>query len=99
MVNKRRKFSSDFKVRVVLEALSERQSITELAQKHQIHPNQITTWKREFLDNAAVIFDKSGEKSVQGEDHEAERTRLYRKIGELEMENDFLKKVSAKFVR
>lgn len=99
MSNKRRKFSSEFKVKVVLEALSERQSVTELAQKHQIHPNQITAWKREFLDNAAVIFDKGSEKGVQGQDQEAERTRLYRKIGELEMENDFLKKVSAKFTR
>jgi len=46
---KRRKFTSKFKTKVVLEALKERQSLAELAQKYQLHPNQISTWKKEFL--------------------------------------------------
>ncbi|MBK9229181.1 MAG: transposase [Ignavibacteria bacterium] len=48
----RRKFSADFKAKVVIEALKERNTIEELAKKHELHPNQITTWKKEFLSNA-----------------------------------------------
>ena len=48
----RRKFTSDFKTKVVLEALSERYTIQELGRKHEIHPTQISAWKAQFLDNA-----------------------------------------------
>jgi transposase-like protein len=52
MKQTRRKFTSEFKTKVVLEALSKRLSLTELAQKHELHPTQIAQWKREFLDKA-----------------------------------------------
>ncbi|MCX6178105.1 MAG: transposase [Chlorobiales bacterium] len=61
MKQTRRKFTPEFKTKVVLEALSERYTFTELAQKHEVHPNQIIQWKREFLDKASEIFSK-GEK-------------------------------------
>jgi len=56
MKQTRRKFTPEFKTKVVLEALSERLTLTELAQKHELHPNQIIQWKREFLDKASEIF-------------------------------------------
>lgn len=86
---KRRKFTSKFKTKVVLEALKERQSAAELAQKYELHPNQISTWKKEFLANAEQVFDL-GKKSDKTE-AELERDRLLKTIGELKMDNDFLK--------
>ena len=86
---KRRKFTSKFKTKVVLEALKERQSLAEIAQKYEIHPNQISTWKKEFLSKAEQVFD-SGKKSAKTE-AELEKERLLKTIGQLKMDNDFLK--------
>ena len=90
MQKKRRRFTTDFKLKVILEALKERQSLGELAQKHQLHQNQISTWKTTFLAQA-VEYMKSQSKSAKNKD-EAEKERLYSKIGQLQMELDFLKK-------
>ncbi|MBP2833746.1 transposase [Aquimarina sp. U1-2] len=54
----RRKFTPNFKTKVVLEALKERHSLAELAQKYQIHPTQISSWKRDFLSGAEQVFEK-----------------------------------------
>ena len=86
----RRKFSSKFKTKVVLSALKERESLTDLAQKYQLHPQQISTWKREFIEGAESLFDKG--KSSKKSEGEQERDRLLQTIGQLKVENDFLKK-------
>ncbi|MDP8306128.1 MAG: transposase [Candidatus Chlorobium antarcticum] len=92
MKQKRRKFSPEFKTKVVLEALSERQSLTEIAQKHELRPNQVTMWKREFLDNASDVFSK-GEKMWHSEqDIAQEKEQLFTTIGQLKVEVDWLKK-------
>ena len=88
-MNKRRNFTAKFKTKVVLDALSERQTITELAQKHKLHPNQISRWKQEFLSGAETIFEK-GAKRRKSEDFE--KDRLYKIIGEQKVDIDFLKK-------
>ena len=85
----RRKFSSKFKTKVVLEALKERSSLADLAQKHQLHPQQISTWKREFLAEAESVFEK-GTQSKKSE-AEQEKDCLLKTIGQLKVENDFLK--------
>ena len=89
MKRKRRKFSAAFKVKVAVEALKERQTLSELAERFELHANQISQWKREFLDNADKAFT---EKSSKKEDSEDKMGKLYQKIGQLEIENDFLKK-------
>lgn len=89
-MSKRRKFTSKFKTRVVLEALSERYTLSELAERHQLHPNQISKWKSQFLEQAESVFEKDPQKSREAE--EKERDKLLRTIGELKVENDFLKK-------
>lgn len=85
----RRKFTSKFKTKVVLEALKERHSLAELAQKYQIHPTQISSWKRDFLDGAEQVFE-SGKKDKRS-DAEKKNDQLLKTIGELKVENDFLK--------
>jgi transposase len=85
----KRKFTPEFKSKVALAALKERESVTELAKKFELHPNQINDWKREFASNASVVFSKSKEKS-SNEDKDKEK--LYQVIGQLKVENDFLRK-------
>lgn len=88
---KRRRFNPEFKTKVVLEALKERHTAQELADRFKIHPNQISKWKREFLDGATQVFEKGSSRTMKSEE-EQERDRLLKTIGELKVENDFLKK-------
>ena len=60
----RRKFTSKFKNKVVLEALKERSSLAILAQKYEVSPQQITNWKKEFLDESESIFDKKSKSKI-----------------------------------
>lgn len=83
----RRKFSAGFKAKVAIEALKERESLAELSKRFEVHPNMISKWKQEFIEHGAEVFEKKKEVE-DGVDLE----KLYTKIGELEMENDFLKK-------
>ena len=83
----RRKFSADFKSRVVIEALEERSTIEELAKKHEVHPTQINTWKRKFRGKASSLFsDKNDQENKQ---KEVDTEKLYAQIGQLKVENDF----------
>jgi transposase len=89
MKGKRKKHSAEFKTKVVLEALKEQQSISEIAQKYGLHPNQIQTWKKQFLSNASAAF---GSKEITLQDQEEQISKLYEQIGKLQMANDWLKK-------
>ncbi len=88
----RRKFTSEFKKKVVLEALQERSTLAELAQKYEVHPQQITNWKTHFLANAAQIFDNGNAHAANDQALEKERDSLLRTIGEQKVQIDFLKK-------
>ena len=91
MKKSRRKFSKEFKLNVVLEALQERSTLSELGEKHELHPHQISSWKQDFLNKAEQIFSsKAPDKAVS--EVEAEKAKLYAKIGHLQMEVAFLKK-------
>ena len=94
MKRERRKFSAAFKTKVVLEAIKERETIQQLASKYEVHPAQISQWKSEFLSSADQVFGKSKEEDKASS--EQEKDALYMKIGRLEMEIDFLKKVLGK---
>jgi transposase len=88
----RRKFSADFKAKVVLEALKERSTIEELARKYELHPNQIHLWKKEFISKASSVFS-SGENLLEDKKHqEEEREKLFAQIGQQKVEIDWLKK-------
>jgi len=88
MKAKRQKHSGAFKAKVAIEALQERETLSELSKKYGVHPNQITRWKKEFLERAPEIF----EKPQANENHDKEIEKMYAKIGQLEMEREFLKK-------
>ena len=89
MSKNRRVFSKDFKAKVVLEALKEKNTIEALAKKYELLPNQISMWKSEAVKNITAVF--SVEKSVV-KNNEVPQEKLYARIGELTLENDFLKK-------
>lgn len=92
MKQSRRKFSAIFKAKVAIEAIKERETIHELASKYEVQASQINTWKREFIDNAEAAF--TSEKPSWKDD--SKEKELYSKIGELQIQVDFLKKVLGK---
>ena len=81
----RRNHAPAFKAKVALEALKGDQTTVELSQRYQVHPNQITEWKKQLLEHAADVFSKD-RKVDQG----SREKELHAKIGQLTMENDFL---------
>jgi transposase-like protein len=86
----RRKFTAEFKSKVCIEAIKERHPIEALAKKYELHPTQINTWKKDFLQNSSAVFQKDGKAEV--DDKEQLIQALYAQIGELKVANDFLKK-------
>jgi transposase len=88
----RRKFSAEFKTKVVLEALKERQSLEEIARKYEIHPNQIGSWKKEFLAKASQVFTTEDDKTGDKKQQQILLERLYSQIGQQKVEIDWLKK-------
>ncbi len=87
----RRKFTSEFKAKVCIEALKEQQTIEALAKKYDLHPTQINTWKKDFLQNSAAVFEKEGSPAGSA-DKENLIQALYAQIGEQKVAIDFLKK-------
>lgn len=81
----RRKHSTLFKSKVALAALKGDKTITELAAQFEVHPNQITDWKRQLQESAAIVFGEKREK-----EKEPDIQRMQAKIGQLALENDFL---------
>lgn len=94
MAGKRRRHSAAFKARVALEAAKQTRTIAELAKAYQVHPVQISQWKKQLLDGAETLFrDGRQREREQGQAIQAE---LYEKIGRLNMEIEWLKKSVAR---
>lgn len=85
----KRKFTADFKLKVILDALKEQQTLSELSQKYELHPNQISIWKTDFLAKAKQTLEIKKAKSTESS---PELEEMFAKIGKLQMELDFLKK-------
>ena len=89
MKRKRRNHSSSFKAKVALAAIKADRTLPELAEQFDVHPNQITEWKKKLLEGADQVFDR-GNKSAT--DSELKVKDLHAKIGQLTMERDFLER-------
>jgi transposase len=87
MSKKRKQHSDQFKAKVALAALENDETAAQLAGRFNIHPTMISAWKRQLVESAADLFDKNHKSRKQAE---AQTDELYRQIGQLKVENDFL---------
>lgn len=92
MARKRRLFTPSFKAKVALEALKEVKTISEIAQKHKLHPTQINLWKKQLLDGAEDVIVDGRAKSPAAASDEPEAAELYEQIGRLKVQLEWLKK-------
>jgi len=92
MKKNRRAFTGAFKAQVAIAALKERETAAELSKRFEVHPNMISKWKQESIERLSEVFETKAPEA----NSEAEKERLYAKIGQLEMERDWLKKISKK---
>jgi len=95
VTQKRRKHSAEFKARVGLEALKGIRTMSEIAKEYDVHPVQIGQWKKEIQERLPELFSKGPEPGLK--DAEKEKGRLERKVGELTMDLDWLKKKCKQF--
>jgi transposase len=93
MKAKRRRHDSEFKARVALEALKGVKTIQQIAKDFEVHPVQVSDWKKTMVEGAASVFGP-GHGKTEGEDFERERSQLHAKIGEQVVVIDFLTKKS-----
>jgi transposase-like protein len=94
-IKKRKNYQADFKAKVALEAVKGRLTINEISKQFGVHPNQVSTWKKQFLESLPQIFDNS--KPAKNEQNEELTNQLYQQIGRLKVELDWLKKKSSLF--
>ena len=88
----RRTLSAAFKFRVAFEAAKGLRSIQEIAAEQQVHPGQVTAWKKELLDNGFELFERKNARDPLAEQTEQRTGQLERKVGQLVLERDFLVK-------
>ena len=93
MKKNRKKYDAKFKAKVVIEAIKERETLSELAAKYEVSPVMISRWKKEFIENSAAAFETP---KIDDEAIQKQKDRYLRKIGDLEMQLDFAKRVSRK---
>ena len=93
VVEMKRSFDSKFKSRVALPALRDDKTIAEIAGEFQVHPNQVLQWKKKLLEGAGGVFQTKNERKAENKGYT--ENDLIKKIGRLEVENDFLRNVSS----
>jgi transposase len=88
-MGKHREYTAEFKMKVALEAAMAIDGVSDIAGKYQIHHRQVIDWKKRLLDNAELVFEKRAKQEEQAEKREED---LLKKVGQLSMEIDWLKK-------
>ena len=88
----KRKFTPQFKLKVVLEVLKEKETLAIISKRHELHSNQISDWKKQFLEGAITVFETTNKTTKQTQEPDA--ALLYEQIGRLQMELTFFKKKS-----
>ena len=92
MKKQRKTYTTEFKVKIALEAIKAQRTINEISGHYSIHPNQVTQWKKQALEGLPDAF--SSRRARAAEDEEATKAQLYQQIGQLKVELDWLKKKS-----
>ncbi len=97
----RKNYGSGFKAKVAMEAVAGRLTINEIAKRYEVHPVQVSKWKKQFLEGAAGIFE-NGANGTNGNRRQADEAQeltnqLYQQIGQLKVELDWVKKKAAQF--
>ena len=91
-MKKRQSFDKAFKAKVALEALREELTIQEIAKKYDVHPNQISLWKKQVIENMPDLFERPNKKSESERKAEEKYDDALKTLGEMKIENEFLKK-------
>ncbi len=93
MANKRKQYSAQFKAKIAIEAISGEKTVPELASQYELHPTVINNWKRQLQSEASKVFETGkGKKEKDESESQAQVDELYRQIGQLKVEKDFLSK-------
>jgi transposase-like protein len=95
LAGKRRQHSKEFKFKIALEAVKGVKTVSQIAAEHNLHPNQISTWKKQLLQEGSSLFARSNDRQQQ--DQQVRETELYEQIGRLKMELEWLKKKAEPF--
>lgn len=93
MKGKRRRHEPEFKARVAIEAIKNVRTIQEIAKEYEVHPVQVSDWKKKMLESAPDAFE-AGRNKANEEEFDQEREQLHGKIGQQAIEIDFLRKKS-----
>lgn len=94
-MDKRNRYTSEFKTKVVLEVLREEQTLNEIAAKYEVSPVMVSRWKAEFIERASMVFDKkSSETEKMKKEYQSKQEHLEKLVGQLTVEVDWLKKKS-----
>lgn len=91
-MKKRQSFDKAFKAKVVLEALREELTLQEIAKKYDVHPNQISLWKKQAIENLPELFERPNKKSEGERETEAKYDDALKVLGTMKIENEYLKK-------
>lgn len=95
MTQRRKRYTSQFKFRVALEAAKGLQTINQIASENNVHPNQVGQWKKQLLEEGPGVFNST--KSRRQKEHEVQEAELFEQIGRLKMELEWLKKKAARY--
>jgi transposase-like protein len=95
LARKRRRHSDQFKFKVALEATKGFKTLNEIASEYNLHPNQVSNWKKQLLQEGSAVFSSNAARQLRAQ--EARETELYEQIGRLKMELEWLKKKATRF--
>jgi transposase-like protein len=90
MKKQRKTYSAELKAKIAVEAIKGQRTLNEIASRYGVHPNQVTTWKKQALESLPALF--SARRATAAQDEEALKAQLYQQIGQLKVELDWLKK-------
>jgi transposase-like protein len=95
MTQKRKQYNMQFKFKVALEAAKGVKTISQLASEYDLHPNQVSSWKKQLVEAGPTLFNRQIDRRQQQQ--AAQEAELYEQIGRLKMELEWLKKKAAQF--